>query len=194
MTRSRIVPKNEAVNMRTRTHLPTVGILSTLAFLLGPSLSAAPEKPVWPLTLREGLPTALAGYEAAPRDPLPQEEENEMGKYTEVSRFFQRIESPTSAKQFRLAIQDYGAGRDVQEPIRKAFLEASRAGVEARETLIGGAKAYVVTDRSGLHPTTLVTVLVTPSRLVLGQGANVSGDEAVKLVGRVDVARVASAK
>ena len=167
-----------------------------MLFFLGTAPGiAAPEKPVWPLTLREGLPATLPGYEAAPRDPLPEEGENEMGKYTEVSRFFQRIENPNSTKQFRLAVQDYGAGSDLQAAIRKAFTEASRAGeVEAREVQISGSKAFVVTDRSSGRPTTLVTVIVTPSRLVLGQGANVAGEEAARLVGRVDLARIAGAR
>jgi hypothetical protein len=52
----------------------------------------------------------------------------------------------------------------------------------------------VVTDRSTGTPATLVTVIVTPSRLVLGQGDNVDGEEALKLIGRVDFARIAGAK
>lgn len=167
-----------------------------LALLLGlPGfLPAAPEKPVWPLTLRDGLPASLPGYAAAPTDPLPDESENEMGSYVEVSRFFQRIESATSTKQFRLAIQDYGSGKDVVAALRKAFAEAKQAGVETRELEVSGHKTLVVTDRSSGRPTTLVTVIVTPSRLVLGQGANVSGDEALQLVKLVDFARVAAVK
>jgi hypothetical protein len=42
-------------------------------------LPAVPDKPVWPLTLREGLPVSLPGYAAAPTDTLPDESENEMG-------------------------------------------------------------------------------------------------------------------
>ena len=90
-----------------------------LALALGfaGSLAAAvpvqPGKTVWPLSLRDGIPAELPGYAAAPRDPLPDTDENEMGVYTEVSRFFQRIESPTSVRQFRLVVQDYGAGKDV---------------------------------------------------------------------------------
>src|SRR5262252_8740641 len=152
--------------------------LSVCSALLALSAAAA-EKPVWPLTLREGLPTALPGWNAAPSDPLPEEGENEMGKYVEVARFFQRIEGPASAKQFRIAVQDYGPGKDVKAAIRKAFLEASGAPrVEAREIELGGGKGFVVTDRSGPNPTTLVTVPVAPGRLVLGQGANVGADEA----------------
>ncbi|HXM80223.1 MAG TPA: hypothetical protein VOA00_13390 [Thermoanaerobaculia bacterium] len=150
--------------------------------------------PRWPLTLREGLPTALPGWAAAPTDPLPDEEENAMGRYTEVGRFFQRIESATSTKQFRIAVQDYGMGRDLLPAIRKAVQEAAATGVETRELDIGGYRAFVVTARADGKPTTIVTVVVSGGRLVLGQGANVTGDEAVKLVRAVDFRRVASAK
>jgi hypothetical protein len=161
-------------------------------FGVGAAVLAIPQKPVWPLTLREGLPTALPGWTPAPKDDLPEEDENEMGKYVEVSRFFQRIESPTLAKQFRVVIQDYGE-RGVIESIRRAVAEAKKSpGVEARDLEIGGRKAFAVTDRSGPHPTTLVTVVVTPSRLVLGQGANVAADEAIALIKQVDLARVAT--
>ncbi len=51
-----------------------------------------------------------------------------------------------------------------------------------------------MTDRSNGNPTTLVTVVVLPSRLVLAQGANVDRDEAVKLLGCVDFAAVAAAR
>lgn len=157
-------------------------------------LQAAPEKPAWPLTLREGLPASLPGYAAAPMDSLPDESENEMGQYVEVGRFFQRIESATSTKQFRLAIQDYGSGKDLLAALRKAFAEAKQAGVEARELEVSGHKTFVVTDRSSGRPTTLVTVILTPSRLVLGQGANVSADEALALVKAVDFAKSAAVK
>ena len=157
-------------------------------------LHAAPDKPAWPLTLREGLPALLPGYAAAPTDSLPDESENEMGQYVEVSRFFQRIESATSTKQFRLAIQDYGSGKDLAAALRKAFTEAKQAGVETREVEMSGHKTFVVTDRSSGRPTTLVTVIATPSRLVLGQGANVSGDEALALVKAVDFAKVVAVK
>ena len=163
-----------------------------LLFSVTVAVLAIAEKPVWPLTLREGLPAALPGWTPAPKDDLPDEDENEMGKYVEVSRFFQRIESPTLAKQFRVVIQDYD-GRDVVESIRKAVAEAKKnPGVEARELEIGGRKAFAVTDRSGPHPTTLVTVVVISSRLVLGQGANVAGDEAIALIRKVDLAKVAT--
>jgi hypothetical protein len=158
-------------------------------------LGAASGKVAWPLSLQEGLPATLPGYAAAPRDPLPDTDENEMGIYTEVSRFFQRIESSTSTKQFRLVVQDYGSGKDLMTALRDAVTLAGRAPkVEAREVKLGTLTAFVVTDRSGINPTTLVTVVVTPSRLVLGQGANVAGDEALKLISRVDFVRVANAK
>lgn len=158
-------------------------------------LSASPDKPSWPLTLREGLPANLPGYAAAPTDTLPDEAENEMGPYIEVSRFFQRIESQSSTKQFRVAIQDYGVGKDVITVLRKAFAEAKKtSGVETRETEIAGHKTLAVTDRSTGRPTTLVTVIVLPSRLVLGEGANVSGEEAVQLVKSVDFAKVLAIK
>jgi hypothetical protein len=156
-------------------------------------LCAAPDKPTWPLTLREGLPASLPGYAAAPTETLPDEAENEMGAYVEASRFFQRIESPTSTKQFRIAVQDYGDGKDLTAPLRKAFAEAKRtSGVETRETEIAGHKTLVVTDHSTGRPTTLVTVIVLPARLVLGQGANVSGEEALRLLKSVDFAKVAA--
>jgi hypothetical protein len=159
------------------------------------ALQAAPGKTAWPLSLRDGLPETLPGYAAAPRDPLPDTDENEMGLYTEVSRFFQRIESPTSVKQFRLVVQDYGSGKDLAGAIRKAVAEAARApSVEAKEVKVAGLTAFAVTDRSGPNPTTLVTVLASPARLVLAQGANVDRDEALKLLGHVDFVRVVNAK
>lgn len=173
----------------------SAGLLITASLLGAAALPGSPEKPLWPLTLREGLPAALPGYAAAPRDSLPDNDENEMGAYVEVSRFFQRIESPTSTKQFRLAIQDYGSGKNLLEAIRRAVAEAAHAPqVQTREVALSGFKAFVATDHSGAKPTTLVTVLVTPSRLVLAQGANVTGEEALKLLAFVDFARVATAK
>jgi hypothetical protein len=159
------------------------------------AIFALPGKAVWPLSLRDGIPAELPGYAAAPRDPLPDSDENEIGAYTEVSRFFQRIESETSVKQFRLVVQDYGAGKDLAGSIRKAVAEASRApNVETRELKISGLTTFAVTDRSAGNPTTLVTVIASPSRLVLGQGANVDRDESVKLVGKVDFEKIINAK
>jgi hypothetical protein len=172
------------------------GPLSVALLLLCSVLVALPGKPAWPLSLREGLPAELPGYAASPREPLPDSDENEMGKFTEVSRFFQRIESPTSVKQFRLVVQDYGgSGTDLAAALRKAVDEASRAPkVETRELKISGLPAFAVTDRSGPNPTTLVTVIASPTRLVLAQGANVEREEAVKLLGKVDFQKVIDAK
>jgi hypothetical protein len=169
---------------------------AALAILLAASsLEGEPEKPVWPLTLRQGLPESLPGYATAPSDPLPEESENEMGPHVEVSRFFQKIESQSATRQFRVAIQDYGPGKDITPPLRKAFVEAKQTGtVETRELDISGRKAFLVTDRSSGRPTTLVTVLATPSRLILGEGANVGPEEAIKLLGLVDMAKVVAVK
>src|SRR5215472_14612885 len=82
----------------------------TLLLFAAPALASPAEHPVWPLTLREGLPANLPGYAPAPKDELPDTYENEMGKYVEIGRFFLRIESATSTKQFRVAIQDYDGG------------------------------------------------------------------------------------
>src|SRR6202162_6418165 len=180
--------------MGLRRALPAAIPLLCLLFGAPVLLPAAQDKPAWPLTLREALPATLPGYAAAPIESLPDGSENEMGAYVEVSHFFQRIESATATKQFRLAIQDYGSGKDLLPSLRKAFAEAKQAGVEERELEMSGHKIFAVTDRSTGRPTTLVTVIVTPSRLVLGQGANVAGDEAVQLVKSVDFARVLAVK
>jgi hypothetical protein len=171
-------------------------VLALSALLCAPVLlEGASGKAAWPLSLQEGLPATLPGYAAAPRDPLPDTDENEMGIYTEVSRFFQRIESSTSVKQFRIVVQDYGSGKDLLAALRDAVAQAGKAPkVDAREVKVAGLTAFAVTDRSNVNPTTLVTVIVTPARLVLGQGANVEGDEALKLLARVDFARIAAAK
>ena len=167
----------------------------TLLLGLAAGLCVAADKPVWPLTLREGLPPTLPGYAPAPKDELPEDYENEMGKYVEIGRFFQRIESATSTKQFRVVIQDYDVAKNLEAQLRRAIEEAKKApGVEARETDLAGKKTFVVTDRSQARPTTLVTVVVSPERLVLGQGSNVSGDEAVSLIRVVDLGKVAAVK
>lgn len=200
---SRIVPDRTGHRRRTIGYSAGVRFLRfrgfPLAALLALSLaragSALPDKPVWPLTLRDGLPVSIPGYAAAPSDRLPEDNENEMGAYVEVSRFFQRIESKTSTRQFRLAIQDYNEGKDLTPALRKAFQQAKQTGtVETRELEIGGRKAFLVTDRSSGRPTTLVTVLAMPSRLILGEGANVEPDEAIKIVGLVDMAKVAAVR
>jgi hypothetical protein len=155
------------------------------------------DKPVtgWPGNLRNGLPTELPGYTTAPRDPLPNTDENEMGVFTEVSRFYQRIESPTVTRQFQLVVQDYAKDKNLEADIQKAVAESARSStVEAREVAIKGLKAFAVTDRSSGQPTTLVTVLVLPSRLVLAQGANVDRDAALKLLSSVDFAAIAAAR
>lgn len=157
--------------------------------------AAQEKKTAWPLSLADGLPKELPGYAAAPTDPLPDTDENQMGVFTQVARFFQRIEGPTVTRQFQLVVQDYGKEKNLEEAIRKAMAEAStHPGVEAREVMIAGLKGFAVTDRSTGNPTTLVTVIVLPYRLVLGEGANVDRDAAIKLLSHVDFAKVAAAK
>ncbi len=171
-------------------------LAAVLGFVLASALAAQDKAPTaWPGSLRNGLPAQLPGYEAAPRDPLPDTDENDMGVFTEVSRFYQRIEGPTVTRQFRLVVQDYDKGKNLEPEIRKAVAESAKIGsVQAKETSIAGKKAFAVTDRSGGNPTTLVTVVVLPSRLVLAQGANVDRDAALKLLSFVDFAQVAAAK
>jgi hypothetical protein len=159
-----------------------------------PSNACAAEAAKWPLSLRDGLPASLPGWASNPSDPLPDEDENAMGRYTEVARFFQKIESSTSAKQFRVTVQDYGAGKDLAPQLKKAFSDAAASGVETRSVEIAGHRAYSVTDRSSGRPTTIVTVIVSPSRLVLGEGANVAAEEALALIRAVDFPRVAGAR
>jgi hypothetical protein len=92
-------------------------------------------------------------------------------------------------------VQDYGKEKDLEPQIRKAVAESAKSpSVEAKEVKVAGAPAFAVTDRSGPHPTTLVTVVVTPSRLVLAQGANIEREEALKLLARVDFPRIAATK
>src|ERR1700737_997609 len=119
-----------------------------LGWFLALALVAGPDKPAWPLTLREALPVQLQGWVASPRDELPDEDENEMGAFVEVGRFFQRIESPTLARQFRVVVQDY-KGKAATESIRRAVAEAKEnSAVETREFEIAGRKSFAVTDRS----------------------------------------------
>jgi hypothetical protein len=167
------------------------------AALLGAALSvdAQEKKTAWPLSLRDGLPKELPGYVAAPTDPLPDTDENDMGVFTEVSRFFQRIESSTVTRQFRLVVQDYGKDKSLEDDIRKAVSESGKVpSVEAKEVKVAGRTAFAVTDRSGPNPTTLVTVIALPSRLVLAQGANVDRAEALKLLTYVDFDVVAASR
>lgn len=171
-------------------------LLSLALAVLPMSMPAQDKAPTaWPGNLRNGLPAEIPGWDAAPRDPLPDTDQNEMGVYTEVSRFYQRIEGPTVARQFQLVVQDYGKEKSLEPEIRKA-VEAAKAhgSVETKEVDIKGLKAFAVTDRSSGQPTTLVTVVVLPSRLVLAQGANVDRDTALKLLGYVDFAAIAAAK
>ena len=170
-------------------------LLLLVAALPAAAQDKVPEKKTaWPLSLADGLPKELPGYAAAPTDPLPDTDENDMGVFTEVSRFFQRIESPTVTRQYRLVVQDYGKDKKLEPEIRKAVAEAAKApSVEAKEVKVAGLPAFAVTDRSGPNPTTLVTVVVLPSRLVLAQGANVDRDGALKLLTGRRLPRVASA-
>ncbi len=166
-----------------------------LLLVLALPISAQEKKTAWPLSLRDGVPAELPGYTAAPSDPLPDTDENDMGVFTEVSRFFQRIESPTVVRQFRLVVQDYGKEKNLEPELRKAVAESAKIpSVQAREVKVAGHTALAVTDRSGPNPTTLVTVIVLPSRLVLAQGANVDREEALKLLSRVDFPVVAATK
>jgi len=160
-----------------------------------PPSQPAPKQTGWPLSLRDGIPKELPGYQAAPTDPLPDTDENDMGVFTEVSRFYQRIESPTVTRQFRLVVQDYRKDKNLEPEIRKAVAESAKApSVEAKEVKVAGLQAFAVTDRSGGNPTTLVTIVVLPSRLVLAQGANIDRDTALKLLSVVDFARIAATK
>ena len=171
--------------------------LLAVGWLLFAASLAAQDKPAtaWPGNLRNGLPAQLPGWEAAPRDPLPDTDENEMGVFTQVTRFYQRIEGPTVTRQFQFAVQDYGSDKNLEAEIKKAVAEAAKSpSVETRDVAVKGLKAFAVTDRSSGQPTTLVTVLVSPSRLVLAQGANVDRDSALKLLGYVDFAAIAAAK
>ncbi|MEX0880615.1 MAG: hypothetical protein WEF99_10735 [Thermoanaerobaculia bacterium] len=166
-----------------------------LLIALALPLSSQEKKTAWPLSLADGLPRELPGYAPAPSDPLPDTDENDMGVFTEVSRFFQRIESPTVARQFRLVVQDYGKEKNLEPELRKAVAESARIpSVQAREVKVAGLTAFAVTDRSGPNPTTLVTVIVLPSRLVLAQGANVDRDAALKLLDYVNFPRIAATK
>ena len=170
-------------------------LLAALLLLSFGTAAAQDRKTAWPLSLADGLPKELPGYAAAPTDPLPNTDENEMGVFTEVSRFFQRIESPTVTRQFRLVVQDYGKEKNLETDLRKALADAATApGVETKELKIAGLTAFAATDRSGPNPTTLVSVVVLPFRLVLAQGANVERDAAVKLLSAVDFARIAATK
>jgi hypothetical protein len=147
----------------------------------------------WPGSLRDGLPEKLPGYVTAPKDPFPDTDENAMGPYTQVSRRYQRIE-PSSAKVLVLLVQDYGKNTNLLAALRDAWREAGKSpGIVSREREIAGRKALVVVNRTGANPVTIVTVVVTPSRLLLADGDNLEEEETIKLLDHVDFARVAAA-
>ncbi len=98
-------------------------------------------------------------------------------------------------RQFQLVVQDYGKDKDLAPVIKKAVAEAAtHPNVEARDVMIAGYEAFAVTDRSTGNPTTLITVVVLPSRLVLAQGANVDRDAALKLLSHVDFKQIAATR
>lgn len=174
--------------LRVTTLLVVLLLQRAAARGLPPSASA------WPSSLRDGLPKKLPGYVTAPKDPFPDTDVNAMGPYTQVSRRYQRIES-SSAKVLVLLVQDYGNNTSLLVALRDALREAGKSpGIESREREIAGRKALVVVNRTGANPVTIVTVVVTPSRLLLAHGDNLEEDETLKLVAQVDFARVADAK
>jgi len=63
-----------------------------------------------------------------------------------------------------------------------------------KEVKVSGHTAFAAIDKTGPNPTTLVTVIVLPSRLVLAQGANVDRETALMLLGKVDYVTVAATK
>lgn len=149
----------------------------------------------WPGSLRDGIPRQIPGWDPAPSDPLATEVENEMGHCWEVSRFFQQIDrAKNTAKQYRLVVQDYGT-KNLETDLRSAFTRAGKAtGVDTKELAVAGYKTFAVTDRSGGSPTTLVTVLLTKSRILMAQGANMDHDEAIRLLATVDMPKILAAK
>ncbi len=174
--------------LRVTTLLLALGLLRAAGWGLPSSPSA------WPASLRDGLPEKLPDYVTAPKDPFPDTDENAMGAYTQVSRRYQRIET-TSAKVLVLLVQDYGSNRSLLAALRDASREARKSrGIESREREIAGRRAFVVVNRTGANPVTIVTVLVTPSRLLLAHADNLEEDEVLKLLALVDFTRVAAAK
>jgi hypothetical protein len=170
-------------------------ILVLLLLATAAAASAGAQETKWPGSLREGLPRQIPGWDPAPSDPLATEAENEMGHYWEVSRFFQQIDkTKNTAKQYRLVVQDYGA-KNLEPDLRSAFLRAGKAtGVDTKEVAVAGFKTFAVTDRSGGPPTSLVTVLLTKSRILMAQGANMDSDEAIRLLATVDIPKILAAK
>jgi hypothetical protein len=161
----------------------------------GPDPEPTPSSATWPGSLRSGLPVELKGYATAPKDPLPDTDENAMGLYTQVSRRYQRIESAMLARVLVLLVQDYGKGKDLTAAIRDATREAGKTeGFSAREQAIGGRPGFLVFHREGAKPITVVTVLATPSRLVLAVAENIDEAETLKMVSQVDLQKVANAK
>ena len=161
----------------------------------GPDPEPTPSSATWPGSLRGGLPVELKGYAAAPKDPLPDTDENAMGVYTQVSKRYQRIESAMLARVLVLLVQDYGKGKDLTAAIRDATREAGQTeGFSSRELPIGGRPGYVVFHREGAKPITVVTVLATPSRLVLAVAENIDEAETLKLISQVDFQKIASAR
>lgn len=178
-------------------------VRATLALALLLPLLGAPADPQpqptpgsgWPGSLRSGLPAELPGYESAPKDPYPDTDENGMGVYTQVSRRYQRIESATVARALVLVVQDYGPGKDLAGAIRDATREAGKtSGFSAREQSLGGRAAFVVFHKEGDKPVTVVTVIASPSRLVLAVADNIGEAETLKLVSKVDFQKIADAK
>lgn len=171
-----------------------------LVFLLplaaaGPAPEPTPPSATWPGSLRNGFPAELKGYATAPKDPFPDTDENEMGVYTQVSRRYQQVQSATFVRSLVLIAQDYGRGKDLTASLRSAAKEAGRVpGFTGREQSIAGRPAFVVFHREGEKPVTVVTVMASPSRVVLGLGDNIDEAETVKLVSQVDFQKVADAK
>ncbi|MGH9400126.1 MAG: hypothetical protein ACRD00_07140 [Thermoanaerobaculia bacterium] len=160
----------------------------------GPEPTPAPSAG-WPGSLSNGLPAELRGYATAPKDPLPDTDENEMGVYTQVSRRYQQIQSRTFARALVFIVQDYGSGKNLTASLRSATREAGKnSGVLAREQSVGGRPAFVVFHRDGEKPVTVVTVLATPSRLLLAYADNIEEPEALKLVEQVDFKKIAAAR
>lgn len=161
----------------------------------GPDPEPTPVSATWPGSLRNGLPAELRGFVSAPKDPLPDTDEDAMGVYTQVSRRYQRIESTMLARVLVLLVQDYGKGKDLTAPIRDATREAGKTeGFSSRELALGGRPGFLVFHREGAKPVTVVTVLATPSRLVLAVAENIDEAETLKMLSQVDFQKIASAK
>ncbi len=171
-----------------------------LALLLPLAAAGANPEPTpassgWPASLRNGLPAEFRGYETAAKDPYPDTDENAMGIYTQVSRRYQRIESTTLARTLVLVVQDYGKGKDLATSIRNATLEAGKEpGVSSREQTIEGKPGFIVFHRENGRPISVVTVLATPSRLVLAVADNIDEQTTLRMFSQVDLQKIAAAK